>query len=167
MDAKLPILALCAFNFALYGTRALLGGHILNGIIEGDNEPVRQSNVTELLLEMTLITCMIGAATSLFGFLHLKEWNESSRMVALGLGLVSFLMECLVTGYAGKQWELTGDLLEDRLHFMGIAAPVAALTMLLFVVAVFLPLPKTTEHDEEGGETDIHHDDEPLPKATA
>uniref|UniRef100_A0A7S3P9C3 Uncharacterized protein n=1 Tax=Amphora coffeiformis TaxID=265554 RepID=A0A7S3P9C3_9STRA len=167
MDFKLPLLGLCAFNFCLYGTRALLGGHIINGIIEGDNEPIRQSAVTFLFLQTTLLTCMFGIAATLFGFVHVKEWTDTSRMVAMGLGLIACMMEFLTTGYGGKQWELTGDLLEDRLHFMGVSAPVEAFTMLLFVGVLFMPLAKPAERDEEGGMTDEHHDDEVLPPKTA
>lgn len=160
MDTKLPILALCVFNFCLFGTRAILGGHILNGIIEGDNTPYKQSEVTALFLHTTLLSCMIGAAVSIFGLVHLKEWTETTRMVAMGLGIYGFLMEALVTGYGGKQWELTDDLLEDRLHFMGTASPVQAFTMLLFVGVLFMPLTKPETVEEEGGMTDEHHDDE-------
>ena len=167
MDYKLPLTGLCIFNFCLYGTRALLGGHIINGIIEGDNDPRSQSTVTYLFLQTTLLACMFGVAATLFGFVHVKEWTDTSRLVAMGLGLIAFFMECLATGYGGKQWELTGEELEDRLHFMGVSAPVEAFTMMLFVGVLFMPLSKPAERDEEGGMTDEHHDDEAVPPKTA
>lgn len=171
MDAKIPVFVLSTFNFCLYGVRAILGGHIINGLVEGDNRGDAQSVVTDDFLLLTNIVCMVGVAASLFGFIHLHEWSHASRMVALGLGVLAVTMELLVTGYASKQWQLDAmsavEDLEGRLYFMGIATVVEAFTMMLFV-AVLLFLPNGKKEEGDAAElTDEHHEDEHVEKNSA
>ena len=170
MDFKLPILALTAFNFCLYGTRAILGGYIINSIIENTIDS-DQSVVTYLFLQVTLIACMIGGAASVFGFFHFWEYTDTTRMVALGMGLMGVFMDLLATGYAGKQWERgpwdDKEDLEGRLQFMGAATVAEAFTMMLFVTALVLPIKKEEDHGGMTVEHQDEHEEEHIEKNSA
>ena len=163
MDSKLPIFVLAAFNFCLYGCRAILGGVIFNQLI--DFEHKEQSRIEYDFILVGLISCTLGAAATCFAFVHLLEWNTASRMTAMGKGLLALFVDMLVLGLACKMWELgpvAGNDFEGRLHFMGVAVATEVFTMMLYVAALYLfPMDKVEQqHEDEGGLTDEHHDEE-------
>lgn len=167
---KQLVFLLTTFNFCLYSTRAILAGYIINALVEGTNLGWSHSEVTNEFLLLTLIACCVGAGASSFGLVYIKEWNDIARIVAIGMGLMAFFLDLLVVGYGGKQWNLgaqvNGEDLEGRLTFLGIASCFEAATVLAFVSWLFMaPHEKATTArvPEDGGETDLHHEEEEDP----
>ena len=112
---------------------------------------------------------LIGGAAIVFGFFHLNEWTETTRAIALAMGLLACFMEFLALGYGSKQWQLD-TIVEDadldaRLQFLGAASTAATLTQLLWVSALFhFPLDNEAEdvspkQVHEGEMTDEHVED--------
>jgi hypothetical protein len=170
-NMKLFLFALATFNVGLYGARAILAGYNTNQIYDGglqhsvDDETI----ISPLFLETTLLACMIGGAAIVFGFFHLNEWTETTRAIALAMGLLACFMEFLALGYGSKQWQLD-TIVEDadldaRLQFLGAASTAATLTQLLWVSALFhFPLDNEAEdvspkQVHEGEMTDEHIED--------
>jgi hypothetical protein len=174
-NSKLFLFTLATFNVFLYGTRAILAGFNTNQLYDDDinDDADDDTLISPLFLQTTLLACMIGGASIVFGFFHLKEWTETTRAIALAMGLLVCFMEFLALGYGAKQWQLDTAVddadLDRRLQFLGASSAAATLTQLLWVSALFaFPLekeaedtaPKEVGHQSDEGEvTDEHIED--------
>merc|ERR1711865_52857 len=107
MKITIPILAIA--NLIIYIFRAGLAGCMLNDIFNAEqNGEIRgdTNNVTDLLVQTTLILCMIGSASSILAALHFKAYNNISRAASFGVSLIALNLNILVLCYASKQWDL-------------------------------------------------------------
>jgi hypothetical protein len=139
--SKALIVLLAIFSLALYIGRAVVAGLVLNDTVDGRFDVSGESPITPNLIIMTLITSMVGCASSLTGLLHLKEWTPESRLVGVGVGLIACMLDFLTMGFAAKQWErgaFDGGDLEARVQFIGIAAVVQAVSQMLYVASIYM-----------------------------
>ena len=87
---------------------------------------------------------MIGCAHLVcLAFLHYAEWNAASRLVAVGVGIISCMLDFLAGGHAIKQWQvsdddLTEDALGGRAQFLGsMIAIIQIVTQIFYVGVIF------------------------------
>jgi len=146
---KILIIVLAMTNLTLYIVRAAIAGDMLNDNMNGETRGDTNS-VTDILVQTTLILCMIGSASSILGALHYKAFNKISRSASFGVGMIAMNLNLLVLGYACKQWDLgcraskgcTDDQLSWRAQVTGILACAQFFTHLLFVETIYTIRPE-------------------------
>jgi hypothetical protein len=138
--SKTVIVGLAVLNLALYGSRSITAGVMVNDTFNGDTNPLEESAITPTLVQTTLIVSMIGCASAFAGFLHYTEWTPASRLVGVGVGVIACMLDLLAMGFAGKQWELgargDGDL-AARVQFIGAAAVIQVATQITYVASIY------------------------------
>jgi hypothetical protein len=98
------IFALAVWNMFWYIARAGVAGHMFDHLVDG-HSPHRQleeNNMTVYVYQTTMIGASIGFASCFVGVLHFKDWNQITRYLATGVGMVAFMLDFLVMGYAIK-----------------------------------------------------------------
>lgn len=138
----MPVVALAGFNLVFYLVRSAVTGDIINDGYERNFIADELNAASPLLNTMTLVACMIGMASGLAGLLHYKEWNRASRLVALGVGVISCMLDFLVFGLAVKQWDLGHEDLGDRQQFVGASAVITVVVQILYVMSVYRSSPE-------------------------
>eukprot|EP00039_Didymoeca_costata_P025932 m.14571 g.14571 ORF g.14571 m.14571 type:complete len:175 (-) comp5134_c0_seq1:51-575(-) len=143
---KLTVLV-TGINFALFLCRAAVAGDLQNDLFD-DTLPMPRMTapIISALVQISLIACTVGFASVMSSMLHCKKWNDITKNVASGVGVITLMLCILSAGYCAKYFDLelndqNESIIKDKdtrqkmsaLAYMGLFQMV---TQLLYVVLV-------------------------------
>lgn len=149
-DTLKPVaLLLLILNFCMYTIIAIIGGWAVNfaidqGFIIGPElrlpahfHPIFfpiGNFATGFFVVFSLLAGVVGAASCIVGFTHLRFWSYHSQQPAASLGLVAWALTVLAMGLACQ--EISFDRRNAKLGTMEAFTIVLSVTQLFYVLAI-------------------------------
>ncbi|XP_009769804.1 membrane protein PM19L-like [Nicotiana sylvestris] len=140
---------LLVLNFCMYVIVLGIGGWAMNfgidhGFIIGPrfNLPAHFSPIyfpmgnaaTGFFVVFALIAGVVGVASTLSGFNHIRYWNIDSLQAAASAAIIAWSFTLLATGFAWKEIEL--ELRNARLITMEAFLIILSFTQLVYIAAI-------------------------------
>eukprot|EP00051_Salpingoeca_urceolata_P027725 m.482958 g.482958 ORF g.482958 m.482958 type:complete len:167 (+) comp22729_c0_seq1:174-674(+) len=102
------IAAMAALNIIVYICRGAIAGSVFNDLINNYYAVapyVDRGPLVEGLLYASVYSCVAGVAHTMIVFMHVRTWNEVTRLTSVATGWIALGFSITAAGYAMKQYD--------------------------------------------------------------